>query len=69
MEEDGGVGVKGRGDSGMMGGSGMGVKGRGEVEGKRGMEEEESEGDGEGEGEGLYDPRRPTGCEAGCEGL
>jgi len=41
------------------------VRGEGEVEVVRGEEEEESEY----EEEGMYDPRRPTGCEVGCRGL
>ncbi|KAI4240853.1 MAG: hypothetical protein L6R42_011430, partial [Xanthoria sp. 1 TBL-2021] len=42
---------------------GEGMEGKGEKGGKS-----ESESDDDGLGEERYDPRRPTGCWAGCEG-
>ena len=35
----------------------------------KGREGEEGESESDDEGEGMYDPRRPTGCWAGCAGV
>lgn len=46
-----------------------GVKGEDGAEGVRGEGARREEEESEDEDEGMYDPRRPTGCEVGCRGL